>query len=473
MGKISVTPSRLFTNRSIVIASLSGLAASLDTSVNIAFPAITQAFALNLMSIQWVVVSYVLTHASLLLGCGRLADLVGHWRILTAGLLTSSLAFIACGLAPTFAWLLVGRVLQGIGVALVFGSAPALVTLAVSGEERGRALGVYQMCAATGFAIGPLFGGALVDGFGWRGVFLFRTVPFLLLAWFAARQWHRSPPPRSSERFDLVGAGTLALGVAGLLLAVSRSRDLGWAAAEVNLLFFGAVGCLIVFILNERRVAAPVINLELFRRPEFTIANLLTLLANCTRFPIGLLVPYYAINVLAYPAILGGFLLLPAAVMTTMAAAFSGRWSDRLGTAWLSSAGLVIQSVGLWLASHLTGESSYLAVALALGLVGLGLGTFQVPNMSFVMGSIPRNQQGVAGGISQMMRTFGIIFGVTGASLLFERQRSLYAALGEREAFVHAFQEVFLAAAVLCVVAVAVSLFRRPRSQGNGSDQPG
>jgi len=456
----------LWSHPGILVASLSGLLASLDTSVNIAFPAITQVFGLNLMAIQWVVVSYVLTYASLLLGCGRLADLLGHARVLTVGLVTSALAFLACGLAPTFAWLLVGRVLQGFGVALVFGSAPALVTLAVPGAERGRALGIYQMSAAIGFAIGPLFGGLLVDGFGWRGVFLFRVVPVLLIAWFASRQQLRNEPSGSSERFDLVGAGTLAFGIAGLLLAVSWSRDLGWASPEVVVLSLVSVGCFTVFLRNEQRVAAPVVNLALFRRPAFTTANVLTLLANCTRFPIGLLVPYYAINVLGYPATMGGFLLLPAAVMTTAAAAFAGRWSDRIGTSGLSSAGLVVQSLGLWTASHLDGEAGYLAVALALGLVGLGLGTFQAPNMSFVMGAIPRSQQGVAGSINQMMRTFGIVFGVTGASLLFERQRGLYADLGEREAFVHAFQAVFLVAAALCAVAVVVSLFRRGR-RGN------
>ena len=166
-------------------------------------------------------------------------------------------------------------------------------------------------------------------------------------------------------------------------------------------------------------------------------------------------------NILGYPATLGGLLLFPAAVMTTVAAAFAGRLSDRMGTAGLSSAGLAIQSVGLWLASGLDAGSDYPTAALALGLVGLGLGTFQVPNMSFVMGAIPREHQGVAGSINQMMRTFGIVFGVTGASLLFERWRVSHTDLGEVGAFVAAFQNVFLAAAGLCAVAAAVSLFRR------------
>ncbi len=452
---------RIWSHPTLLIAGLSGLLASLDTSVNIAFPAITQAFGINLMSIQWVVVSYVLTYASLLLGCGRLADLFGHWRILTLGLLTSAAAFVVCGAAQTFAWLLMGRMLQGLGVALVFGSAPALVTLAVTGAERGRALGFYQMNLATGFALGPLLGGVLVDAFGWRGVYLYRALPALLIAWFTSGHARSGQRTVSGERFDLLGAVTLTLGTAGLLLAMSRSRDLGWTAPEVLVLAVAGAASLAVFLVTEKRVAAPVINIDLFRWPAFTLANLLTLMANGTRFPIGLLVPYYAVNILGYPATLGGFLLFPAAVMTTVAAAFAGRLSDRTGTAGLSSAGLAIQSVGLWLASGLDADSDYPTAALALGLVGLGLGTFQVPNMSFVMGAIPREHQGVAGSINQMMRTFGIVFGVTGASLLFERWRVSHAGLGEVDAFVAAFQLVFLVAAGLCAVAAAASLFRR------------
>ena len=461
MPDTTLPPTRIWSNRTLLIAGLSGLLASLDTSVNIAFPAITRAFDINLMSIQWVVISYVLTYASLLLGCGRLADLFGHSRILTIGLLTSAVAFVVCGSAQTFAWLLMGRMLQGLGVALVFGSAPALVTLSVGAAERGRALGFYQMNLAVGFALGPLLGGVLVDAFGWRGVYLYRALPALLIAWFTAGHARSGQRTASSERFDLLGAVTLALGAAGLLLAMSRSRDLGWTAPEVLVLAVAGAASLSVFLVTEKRVAAPVINIDLFRWPAFTLANLLTLMANGTRFPIGLLVPYYAVNIMGYPATLGGFLLFPAAVMTTVAAVFAGRLSDRMGTAGLSSAGLAIQSVGLWLASGLDAGSDYPTAALALGLVGLGLGTFQVPNMSFVMGAIPREHQGVAGSVNQMMRTFGIVFGVTGASLLFERSRVFHADLGEVGAFVAAFQLVFLTAAGLCAVAAVASLFRR------------
>lgn len=188
---------------------------------------------------------------------------------------------------------------------------------------------------------------------------------------------------------------------------------------------------------------------------------------NCARFAIGLLVPYYAIDVLRYPATTGGTLMLAAALMTTLAAPLTGGLADRVGTAGLSSLGLALEGLGLWMISRLDAQADYLSVAVALGVVGLGLGVFEAPNMSFVMGSISRAQQGVAGSIANMTRTLGIVFGATGASMIFDQRRQIYLqepsvqGLKDVEAFVPAFQDVFVAAAGLCLVAFILSLFRR------------
>lgn len=465
-GKTTKTHShRPVLRYSVVIASLSALLGSLDSAVNIAFPAITEAFTLEVTSIQWVVVGYVLTHASLLVGCGRLADLSGHGRLLICGLVASAIAYAGCGSAPSFGWLIAARVGQGVGAALVSGSAPALITLAVPVEARGRALGTFQMSMAAGYALGPLIGGMLVDGFGWRAVFWFRVVPALLLAWLAAI---KLPPFRHrgvSQRFDLVGALTLAACVAGFLLALSRSRALGWASPDVTILLLFSAACFAGFLVTESRVSAPVVNLSLLRQPPFIVANLLTILANCARFAIGLLVPYYVIDVLQYPATTAGTLMLAPALMTALAATVTGRLSDRVGTAGLSSLGLALETLGLWMMSRLDAQADYLSVAAALGVAGMGLGVFEAPNLSFVMGAISRSQQGVAGSIANMMRTLGIVFGATGWSVLFDERRQFYSEQGSPQAstenFVPAFQDVFLLAAGICVVAFILSLFRK------------
>lgn len=411
-----------------------------------------------------MIVGYVLTHASLLLGCGRLADVWGHGRVLTVGLLVSAVGFLGCGLAPDFSWLVAARVAQGVGAALMSGSAPALVTLAVPAEARGRALGVLQMSMAAGHAVGPLIGGVLVDVFGWRAVFLFRVLPALILAWFAVTQLPRLQQSANTQRFDLLGALTFAGSLAGLLFAISQSRRFVLASTNVMLPVLFSVISFAGFIVTEKRTSAPILDFEFFRRAPFFIANLLGVLANCTRFAVGLLVPYYVIEVLRYPATIGGTLMLAAAVMTPLAAPVSGKVSDRFGTAGLSALGLAVQGLGLWMISRLGAQSDYLSVAFALGVVGLGLGIFETPNMSFVMGAIPRNQQGVAGSISNMMRTLGIVFGATGWSMFFDARRRFYPTAPDTtaiESFVPAFQDVFRCAAAICAVAFILALFRR------------
>ena len=473
MELIDTTPPRTLPPRLVLLlASFSALLSSLDSSVNIAFPAISAAFALDVPTMQWIVISYVLTYASLLLGCGRLADVWGHQRVLTWGLLLSAIAFLGCGLATTFPLFLTARVLQGIAVALVLAAAPALITLSVPAEKRGQALGIFQMSAAIGFALGPLLGGILVDTFSWQAVYLFRIFPAMLLAILAFSRTALQPGRKGHQSFDLLGALTLAGGVASILLALSRGRDLGWSSPIVIGLLAGAALCFVGFVVTEMRARHPVVDLGLFRRPAFTIANLLNVLANCSAFAIWLLVPYYIVNTLGYSAKIGGLLLTACPAATALVAPFAGQLSDRFGTTRLSSLGLGLEAVGLWSISQLGVNSSAVSVIFTLAMVGLGLGLFQAPNMSFVMGSIPREQQGVAGSMTQMMRTLGVVLGVTAASILFASRRAVHVTQlnlprgDDPQSFVPAFQDVFLIAAGLCLVATFLSLVRKKSAPG-------
>ena len=449
---------------SVLIASASAVLVSLDTSVNIAFPAITAAFGLDVTAMQWVVVSYVLTYASLLLGCGKVADVWGHRRVLSWGLIAIAVALLLCGLAPTFPLLLGARIVQGIAVALVFAAAPALATLSVPPPARGRVLGVFQMSAAVGFALGPLVGGLLVGSFGWRAVYLFRVVPALVLGWWAFRQTPAATKQIARPAFDALSILSLAGGIAGFLLAISRGQAVGWHSPLV-LTLLGLSGLsFALFVKVENTANTPVVDLSLFRRPAFTLANALNVLANGTMFAIWLLVPHYTVQVLGHPETTAGLVLVATPLATALVAPLAGALTDRIGTRLLSSVGLGLEACGLWLMSALSGETATLSAVLTLGLVGAGVGLFQVPNMSFVMGAIPLDQQGVAGGMSQMMRTLGVVLGVTGASTLFASRKMVYATSGSgayADPFMPAFQDVFLVCAGVCLCACALSVLRR------------
>ena len=221
------------------------------------------------------------------------------------------------------------------------------------------------------------------------------------------------------------------------------------------------------WVVVEQRSTNPVIDLALLRDVPFAVANGLNVVANGTIFAIWLLTPYYLLNVRDLSPIAGGLVLGVSPLATAIAAPIAGRLDGRISTGRLCSAGLAVEAVGLAAVAATGAHTSLLGVCAALALAGLGLGLFTVPNLSFVMGSISLDRQGVAGGLSQMMRMVGVVAGVAGASMYFDAR--LRDHLSERAvpaddpgAFVDAYRDTFLLVALLCAVAAAVSLVRPP-----------
>ncbi|GIX49534.1 MAG: MFS transporter [Candidatus Tectimicrobiota bacterium] len=426
----------------------------LDTAVNIAFPAITAAFTLRLAAIQWVIICYVLTYASLLLGCGGLGDLIGHRRVFLSGLWWSALSLLLCSMAPTFGWFLLFRGLQGVGTALVLSCAPALVTLAFAEEERPRVLGLYNMLTALAFALGPLLGGWLVARWGWPAVYTFRVPLAVLSVVLVPLLVPRLPAGADPRRFDLLGATLLALGIAGMLLAFNRGYALGWRALPTLALAATAAASLGIFVRHAARHEAPVLSIHPFRERAFAVTNLAHMLAHGAHFTVFLLVPYYLLNLRRFSAPAGGLLLAMAPLGMVLASPLGG-WLLAVQTARrLSLLGLTLLVGGLLAVSQWHARTSAVAVALSLGLQGFGLGLFQVASMDFVMGSLPRSQQGVAGSLSMFTRTLGVVSCATFGSLFFELLQARYAARwGSKLAFLPAFQGVFWGATAAAAAA--------------------
>ncbi len=385
--------------RPLAIASLGALVVSLDSAVNIAFPAISREFGIGPVAIKWVVISYVLTSACGSLASGWLGDRAGHRRVFLAGLWLSALAFALVGPVRTYGLFLLVRVVQGVASGLVYGSAPALITLSAPASARGRGLGLLNLGMALGFAVGPAVGGVLVEEFGWRWVYLFR-VPLAFLLAVGAAVWLR--PARGSE---------------------SSFQEPVWRALT----------------------------------PQVLLATFLALLSNLAVFAVWLLVPYYLVDVLHEPPGLGGLIFLLTPFGTAVAAPLSGWGADRLGTRGLVVTGLALESAGLFLVSRFDAASHIGGVALALSLVGLGQGIFAVPNMNLVMRSLPRPRQGLAGGMMLTMRTVGVLLGVTVASLVFDwRQRAT-------ASFMTAFHDTLLVSTAVCLAALLMSFIQTRR----------
>jgi len=435
----------------VAMIGLGTAATQLDTSVNIAFPAITRGFDLSIGDIQWVVICYVLTYASLLLGLGRIGDTIGHALVFRIGLIWSTVALLLVGCSPSFGAMLFFRCLQGVGAALVLSCGVALVTNLYGEERRSRALGMYAMLLSLGLMLGPLVGGALTAAWDWPAVFWFRA-PIALAALLMLRGMPAAPPRHATDRFDIPGGLALVFGLVTMLLAINRVREL--SAIWFALL---SAAALAAFIFRESRAARPIIAVEILRQPGFALLNLVSVLANLAAFSVWLLVPYFLARVPSYSLIESGIILATAAAGAVLAAPIGGRIAgrfvriERLAIVGAASIGAGLLLIGTWTEQTVT----ILRIA-GLALQGVGLGLFQLAYSDIVTAALPLKDRGVAGSLVLLTRTLGTVTAASVVLLVFE-------ILNLKYGFLEGFQKTFQLAALMAFAAAGLLAFSRHR----------
>jgi len=440
----------------------------LDTAVNIAFPDITDGFGLPIRMIQWVVICYVLTHASLMLAFGRVGDIFGHGRVFRAGLLWNGAAFLLCAAAPGYGWLLFFRVLQGIGAALILSCAPALMTGLFPEHRRSRSLALFTMIYAVASAGGPLIGGVLVALWGWPAVFWFRS-PIALAAVLFLEGLPAQSRRGAREPVDIAGACLLALGISTLLLTLNQLHQPDRHNLLALVLLGTAISCVVGFIRWELRVTQPIVNLRFFRIGGFTTINLASVLIYLTGFSVLLFVPYYLMRFTGLPLQAAGAVLAASFGGSIVASPLAGWMIERLPAHPVAAFGAILCGLGLFLTGYWEpgAPNPLLLIITALMLQGFGAGLFQVSYLEVVMGTLPRQHRGVAGSLAMLTRTLGVVAGATLLTLVFQTVEASALAGGQvpADGFLSAFHATFrLAGMVSALTGVAVALapkFRR------------
>lgn len=456
---VSRFPARPGLGLSVVV--LGTLLGPLDTAVNVAFPHITGAFGEPLGAIQWVVICYVLTYSSLILVCGRLGDLFGHRRIFGLGLLVSAVALALCAMAQSFALLLVFRVAQGVGTALILSCSAALAMALYPEHRRPQVLGLYTMAFGLGAAVGPGLGGLMIEAWGWTSVFWFR-VPIAVVTLLAMFMLPRPVRRLAGGRFDFAGAVLVTAALAGSVLALNRIghavTDWPLAAALAAL----SAAAFIFFVRRQSRLAEPIIRPAMFRRADFAVANLANAMINFAGFAVLLFVPYYLDIVSGFSAALSGVVLALAPLGFILGSFAGGPLAQRLAANRLCLAALALVAVGLYAVTGWDAGAGWSALAPPLLLVGLGQGVFQVAYTEIVMARLPATERGVAGSLAMLTRTIGIVFGATILTTTFAAFRGTAAADSglPADGFLAAFGLTFEAAALALVGFVLVTMLR-------------
>jgi EmrB/QacA subfamily drug resistance transporter len=443
---------------------LGGVMGPIDSSiVNIVLPTITQSFAVDLSTAQWVPMIYLLTISSLLLFYGRLGDILGYRKIYLYGLAGFIIASALCGLSPSIQWLILFRALQGLAAGMMMAVPFAIVTASFPPTERGKAMGINAISISAGLAIGPSLGGFLTAMLGWRSVF-FINIPVGI----AGLVWGlRVIPDLKGQpgKIDFPGMATASLSLFCLLLGVNRAQTQG-LDHETTFLFLGALLAGIGFLLIESRAPQPMMNLGLFRNVTFSFANISALLNFMSQYVMVFLTPFYLQQVLHLPMATMGLIMtaFPLAVMAV--APFSGAISDRMGTKTLTCLGAGICALSLFLMTGLTAVANPADVVWRVALFGAGTGIFQSPNISAVMGSVPKPHLGIASGILATMRNVGMVLGIaTGGAVLyaFAQTSILHKALLENAdaaAFLSGLHAAYVAGGILTAIASLTSLIR-------------
>ncbi|HTT81623.1 MAG TPA: MFS transporter [Stellaceae bacterium] len=425
----------------------------LDTSVNIAFPDITGSFGLPITMIQWVIICYTLTNAGPLLAFGRLGDLWGHARVFRAGLLWSIAAFLLCAVAPSFGWLLFFRFLQGIAAALILSCAPALVTGLYPEAQRSRALGAFTLIFALGSASGPLIGGALVARWGWPAVFWFRA-PIALTSLVFLRGLPRSAAHVGERRFDIAGALLLATGLAALLLGLNALARLR-AGDDVGLLLLpAAAASFAAFVWWEGRAAQPIVRIELFRRASFTLINASSVLMYLVTFAVMLFAPYFLRDHTRLPVLAAGVVLASGFIAMAAFSPLAGFVVGRLGAHRIAPLGGIAAGAGLFLVGFWRPDTAPSVMVATLALQGLGLALFQVAYIELVMAASPPAHRGVAGSLSMLTRTTGVVIAAALLTLAFHGVDSALRAAGAAPApaFLGAYRAIFRGAGIVAIL---------------------
>ncbi|MCA9961527.1 MAG: MFS transporter, partial [Anaerolineales bacterium] len=361
--------------------------------------------------VQWVPLAYLLTLSTVLLSMGRLGDMIGKKPVYVTGFILFTLSSMLCGMAPTIYWLIGFRVLQAIGAAMTQALGIAIITEAFPPSERGKALGISGSLVSIGIVAGPTLGGILIDTFTWRWIF-FVNLPVGIIGTLLTLRYVPYQRSASAQRFDFAGAAILFGSLLTMLGALTLGQQWGFTDRRVWLLLGTAVLLLIFFVRSEQRVAQPMINLGLFRNQLFSINLLTGLLAFIAVAGVFVLLPFYLENMLGYGPRQVGLLIAAVPILMGVTAPISGTLSDRYGTRPIATVGLVILVAGYLAMSRFTTNTSLLVYILAVLPFGAGMGIFQSPNNSAVMGSVPPQQLGIASGLLATTRNLGQTMGI-------------------------------------------------------------
>jgi EmrB/QacA subfamily drug resistance transporter len=456
------------------VTTIGALMAAIDSTIVIlGLPDMMVKLHASLVEMIWVIMGYILVSTVFLLTFGRVADMLGRVRMYNLGFVVFTIGSALCGLSTTATQLVLFRLVQGSGAAMMVVNSVALITEAFPANQRGQALGINAITFAAGGVLGPVLGGLILTAADWRWIFFINVPIGIFGAAWGYIALHELSERKPGQRFDPLGVISFSVGLVALLGALTAGISLGFTSAPILALFGLFLFMLVFFLWWENRAPNPVLDFSLFRRRVYTFSVLAVMMQSLAVFAVNFLITFYLQGVRGFDPLTAALFLIPLPLMLSISAPFSGRLADRVGARLPATVGLLIQMVALILmVLVITPVTPYWELAAVLGLMGLGGGLFYAPNTSAAMNAAPRDRLGIASAVMATLRQVGMVtsfalaLAVAAASVPQDVMLQLFVGtnvqLGSAvmQAFVLGMHSAFIMSSILCIVAAGFSLVR-------------
>ncbi|HYQ79818.1 MAG TPA: MFS transporter [Solirubrobacterales bacterium] len=391
-----------------------------NTVVNVALPSIQQDLGASISGLEWTINGYTLSFAVLLATGGRLGDIFGRRRMFLSGVIIFALSSATAGFAPDETALVISRVVQGVGAALMMPGTLSIITDAFPAHERGKAMGTWAGVSALALAVGPVLGGFLTEHVSWRAIF-YINIPVAIGAvaatLFAVRE---SRDTSVGREVDYAGVAVLTVGLTALVLALVEGNAWGWGSTQIVALLGLAAIALPAFVFVENRVKAPMVQFDLLSDRNFLAAVCVALIITFAMMGVFFFLALYMQDILGYSPLEAGIRFLPSTLMIVGVAPVAGRLSDRYGPRWLIAGGLTIAAASLFSFSRIQVDSGYLDLLPGFMLLGIGVAMTMSPMTSAAMNAVPVQKAGIASGVLSMFRMVGGSLGIAVTGAIFQ-----------------------------------------------------
>jgi EmrB/QacA subfamily drug resistance transporter len=407
------------------------------TIVQVALPTIQHHLNASFTDLQWVIDAYALTLATLILTWGSIADLLGRKRVFIAGLAVFTVSSLLCGLAQSITMLIWSRALQGVGGAAMFATSLALIAQDFQGPARGKAIAAWGATVGGAAAVGPILGGALTSGIGWRWIFFVNVPVGVVAIWISWTKMRNQADP-DATRLDGLGLVTFAAAMFLLEFGLIRGNTLGWTSATIVAMFVGAAAALVAFVLVELFQSRPMFDFSLFRKPSFGAVSVATFAIGGGMFALLPFLTLYLQNDLGYSPFQGGLRLLPLTVLAFIVPFVLRGPTQTLAPGLVLGAGFVFTAGGIAAMIAVGSHSSWTVLIPGQVLCGIGLGIANPAIARVGLGVVPPQRSGMASGISNTFRIAGLATGVAALGAIFQQRltTSLSSTVGSHAAAV-------------------------------------